>query len=121
MEFIGDLSQAAPRLVHAGLDRSGLSSARDQLVESLRALARAGIVHADLSVYNLLWWQGRLVVIDFPQAVEVTTNLEAPALLHRDLVNVATSLGRRGVALDVEAVFAQLLTDAFSGPYTAPP
>jgi hypothetical protein len=55
--------------------------------------------------------QGRLVVIDFPQAVDASENVEAPDLLHRDLENVGTWFGRRGVPLDVEAVFVDLLAD----------
>ena len=44
--------------------------ARGQLFESLRALSAERIVHGDLSAYNMLWWEGRLVIIDFPQAVD---------------------------------------------------
>jgi RIO kinase 1 len=113
MEFIGDLSSAAPRLVQARLDRPELASAWEQLVDSLRALTRAKVVHADLSVYNLLWWKGRLVVIDFPQAVDVTENPAGPDLLHRDLLNVATWFNRRGTAIDPDAVFTDLLAEMF--------
>ena len=74
MEFIGDESQAAPKLGQARLSGSELTSAWEQLLASLRALTAAGLVHADLSAYNLLWWEGQLVVIDLPQAVEFTTH-----------------------------------------------
>ena len=111
MEFIGSAEQAAPRLVDARLDRDGLREAWRQLVDSLRRLARDGIVHADLSVYNMLWWEGRLVLIDFPQAVDAAENAEAPDLLHRDLANVGGWFERRGVELDVEVVFVDLLAD----------
>jgi RIO kinase 1 len=75
----------------------------------------AGLVHADLSAYNLLWWQGRLVVIDLPQAVEFTTNPDAFELLHRDVANVGEWFSRRGVAVDVEAVYAELVSVAWFG------
>jgi RIO kinase 1 len=109
MEYIGDESQAAPRVVAARLDRSELDDAWRQLVDSLRCLTREGIVHGDLSVYNLLWWRGRVVLIDFPQAVDASTNADAPQLLHRDLENVGEWFGRRGVALDLEELFAELV------------
>jgi RIO kinase 1 len=109
MEFIGDDSQAAPRLVHAGLSYAGLVDARDQLLHNVERLTRAGVVHADLSVYNLLWWEDRLVLIDLPQAVDARTNASAPELLHRDLANVADWFGRRGAPIDAEAVFAELV------------
>ncbi|MFN2484224.1 MAG: RIO1 family regulatory kinase/ATPase [Candidatus Limnocylindria bacterium] len=113
MEYIGDLEQAAPRLVDARLEADLLPSAFAQLVDSLRALTSAGVVHADLSVYNLLWWRDRLVMIDFPQAVTVTENPDALDLLHRDIANVCTWFGRRGVACDPGAIFAELLPLAF--------
>ena len=64
---------------------------------------------ADLSAYNLLWWRGRAVIIDLPQAVEFISNADAPELLHRDLTNVANWFARNGVAVDVEAVFGELI------------
>jgi len=109
MEFIGDVDAAAPRLAQAQLSASELASAWDQLVESLRSLTSAGLVHADLSAYNLLWWRDRLVVIDLPQAVEFTTNADAPELLHRDLVNVTAWFDRRGLTVDVERLFGELI------------
>ena len=113
MEFIGDDSQAAPKLGQARLSQEELSSAWDQLLASLRALTSAGLVHADLSAYNLLWWQGRLVLIDLPQAVEFTTNTDAYDLLHRDLANVGEWFNRHGAEVDVEAVYAELLALAW--------
>jgi RIO kinase 1 len=109
MEFIGDESQAAPKLVQARLSGSEVASAWEQLLASLRALTDGGLVHADLSAYNLLWWEGRLVVIDLPQAVEFTTNTDAYELLHRDVANVGEWFTRHGANVDVEAVYAELV------------
>jgi RIO kinase 1 len=109
MEFIGDDVQAAPKLGQARLSRAEMASAWEQLLASLEALTVAGVVHADLSAYNLLWWDGRLVVIDLPQAVEFTTNTDAYDLLHRDVANVGEWFNRHGHAVDVEAVYAELL------------
>jgi RIO kinase 1 len=113
MEFIGSELQSAPRLVQARLEPAELASAWSQLADGLRALTRAGVVHADLSVYNLLWWEGRMVIIDFPQAVDVTMNPVAPDLLHRDLNNVVAWFNRRGFVIDAEAVFADLLGEMY--------
>ena len=110
MEFIGDDSQAAPKLVQARLSADDLASAWRQVVANLRALTDAGLVHADLSPYNLLWWEGRVILIDLPQAVEFSTNADAYELLHRDVANVGTWFNRHGVPVDVEATYADLLT-----------
>jgi RIO kinase 1 len=113
MAFIGDESQAAPKLSQARLSADELPSAWEQLLASLRALTSEGLVHADLSAYNLLWWEGRLVVIDLPQAVEFVTNSDAYELLHRDVANVGDWFTRHGLPVDVEAVYAELVALAW--------
>ena len=113
MEFIGDEERAAQKLAQARLSTDELASAWQQLLGSLQSLTIAGLVHADLSAYNLLWWQGRLVLIDLPQAVEFTTNADAYDLLHRDVANVGDWFGRHGLTVDVEATYAELLALAF--------
>jgi RIO kinase 1 len=109
MEFIGDASSAAPRLAQARLDTDAVAQAWTQLLDSLRAMTAAGIVHADLSVYNMLWWEGRLVIIDLPQAIEFSSNPDAYTILHRDLTNVATWFARRGLDVEVEELYAELV------------
>jgi len=112
MQFLGDAERAAPRLVDARLGVSEISRARDQLVENLRRLVGAGFVHADLSAYNLLWWEDDVWLIDFPQAVDVTTNPHAFDYLHRDLANVGSWFVRHGAAFEVDVLFAELVAIA---------
>lgn len=109
MQYVGDRTQGAPRLVHARLDRTATERAATLLVGELHRMVGAGVVHADLSVFNLLWWDDRLWVIDVPQAVDIGTNLGAFDLLHRDVTNVATWFRARGVRFDADAVFADLV------------
>jgi RIO kinase 1 len=109
MEFIGDREQAAPRLVSAHLTAAELASARDQAIDSLAAMSSAGVVHGDLSPYNVLWWKGRLVVIDFPQAVDATSNPESANLLYRDVANLAGWFDRQRVPIDVDVLYGELL------------
>lgn len=74
---------------------------------------RASTVHADLSVYNVLWFEDRPWVIDLPQAVDVSAHGQALELLRRDLGNVAPWFERRGAAFDADAVFLDLLPMAY--------
>jgi len=113
MQLLGDESGAAPRLVNARLSSEQVDRAYGQLLEELAALARAGLVHADLSPFNVLWWRERLWLIDFPQAVDLVSNPHGFDLLHRDVVRMCTWFQRQGVACDPEEVFAGLLADAF--------
>ena len=113
MQYIGDRTAAAPRLVHAGLDRPRLERAASQLVENLRRMVAAGVVHADLSVYNLLWWDEVLWIIDLPQAVDSVANSHAFDFLHRDLANVAEWFRARGLDFDPDALLSELVASAF--------
>ena len=109
MEFIGERDQAAPRLASAQLSGAEVRSARDQLTHTLRAMSSVAVVHGDLSSYNILWWQGRLVLIDFPQAVDARTNVHAPDLLQRDVNNVAEWFGRQRTPIDADELYGDLL------------
>jgi RIO kinase 1 len=113
MQFIGDAPVAAPRLISARLDAGEARRAYAQVVDDLTSLTRAGLVHADLSPYNLLWWRDRVWMIDFPQAVDLVLNPHGFDLLHHDVTTLCTWFARRGVACDGEALFASLLAEAF--------
>ena len=113
MQLLGDEDGAAPRLVNARLTTDELAGAYDQLLRELSALTRASLVHADLSPFNVLWWQDRLWLIDFPQAVDLINNPHGFDMLHHDVVTMCTWFARRGVDADGEAVFAELLAEAF--------
>ena len=100
MEYVGDEETAAPRLSDIRLDPEEAADAFEQSVEFARRLRELGKVHGDLSTYNLLWWRGSVVAIDFPQLVEMAENGDAAALLERDIRNLCRSFRRLGVRAD---------------------
>ncbi len=110
LEYIGNWERAAPQLRAARLSSSELRDAFDQLIVGLRGITAAGYAHGDLSAYNLLWWEGRLVFIDFPQAVDLAANLRGIDFLHRDVINVCEWFAGRGLDIDAEEVFADALS-----------
>ena len=113
LEFIGDGSEAAPRLAQVRQDTADLPDLWQQLVEALHTMAIAGFAHGDLSAYNLLVQDGRLVIIDLPQIVDVVANPQGSQFLARDANNVATWFTSHGVAVaDGEALAADLLRSA---------
>ena len=113
MQMLGDDGVAAPRLVTARLDDAELERAWGQFVDDIGALTQAGIVHADLSPYNVLWWRERLWFIDFPQAVDLVGNPHGFDLLHHDVTTMCTWFARQGLTCDGEKLYAELLTSAF--------
>jgi len=73
MSLVGDLKQglAAPRLKDARLAEEEAQSAYGQCLRIMRRLyQQCHLVHADFSEYNLLWFQGKIHVIDVSQSVE---------------------------------------------------
>lgn len=99
MEFIGDrLGTAAPRLAQLRSQDADLDDLWEQLGRSLSLLARDGYAHGDLSAYNILVHQGRLVVIDVPQIVDVIANPRGRSFLERDVRNVGAWFVSRGLA-----------------------
>jgi RIO kinase 1 len=98
LEFIGTQDgTAAPRLADTRPDRSELVSLWDQLVQALLDMAELGLAHGDLSAFNLLVHDGRLIMIDLPQVVDLIANPRGAQFLDRDAANVARWFGARGL------------------------
>ncbi len=109
LEYLGDRDGAAPQLRSARLDRAAIEGAYEQLVDGLSIMVSEGIVHGDLSAYNLLWWDERLWFIDFPQAVDLAANPQGVGYLHHDVTNISRWFTSRGYEVDGEELFARLL------------
>jgi RIO kinase 1 len=99
LEFIGSADGiAAARLAETRPDPAELAGLWDQLVQALVALARDGLAHGDLSAYNLLVHDGRLVIIDLPQVVDVIANPRGAYYLTRDAENVGRWFAAHGLS-----------------------
>lgn len=114
MEFIGSPDGvAAPRLAQTHPDRAEGISLYRQLAATLGVLADIGLAHGDLSAYNILVHEGRLVLIDVPQAVDIVGNPQGFTYLRRDCDNICTWFDSRGVpGVDADALYDDLLTRA---------
>lgn len=86
MEYIGDDTMPAPLLRNVTLENP--QAVLNDVVANLRAMRKATLVHADLSEYNLLYWDGTVVVIDVGQAVPLDHPMAAE-WFQRDLNNIA--------------------------------
>ncbi|WP_323096606.1 serine protein kinase RIO [Intrasporangium sp. YIM S08009] len=119
MEFIGSPDgQAAPRLAQTRPDPELLPALFEQLREAMLRLAELGWAHGDLSPYNvLLEGEGeasRLVLIDWPQVVDVIGNPHGPEFLERDARNMGDWFTRRGFEVDHGLLFGDLMAAATS-------
>jgi len=95
MELIRDHSgEPAPRLVDLAFSTSEATEVFQVVLREVVKMLCAGIVHADLSDFNVLMGVDGPVLIDFPQVVDPAHNGNARRLLLRDLKNLTGSLGR---------------------------
>jgi len=88
MEYVGDDQDPAPVLVGVTLDGDEAKGIYQRLLENVDLFLANNRVHADLSAYNVLYSNGRGVIIDFPQAVDPRYNADAFDLLIRDIKNL---------------------------------
>jgi RIO kinase 1 len=117
LEFIGDADgTAAPRLAETRPGDKLLASLWEQFVAMLDTLARHGLAHGDLSPYNLLVHEGRLVMIDLPQVVDVIAHPTGRDYLDRDARNVANWFAARGLPVaDPDALALRVAEQAGLG------
>lgn len=104
MTYVGDLEVAAPMLQHAQVPPDLAEPLFRRLLGEIQLWLECGRVHADLSPFNVLYWEGAATVIDFPQAVDPETNGNARELLTRDVANICRYFARHGIRADAEAV-----------------
>ena len=113
MEFVTADGFGAPRLAQTRPGRPLLESYFEQLRAAMAELARHGLVHGDLSAYNILAAGERLVIIDLPQMVDLVGNPQAMDFLLRDCANVCAWFRARGLGVDEHDLYGELLAHAF--------
>ena len=95
MELVTDAEgNAAPRLNDLILTPEQARDIHRSLIREVVRMLCAGVVHADLSEYNVLLGHDGPVIIDLPQAVDAAGNAHAAGMLERDVANITSYLGR---------------------------
>jgi RIO kinase 1 len=100
MEYIGDDTMPAPLLIDVALEHSEAHQLFDRMIWNIETMLRGGCVHGDLSPYNVLYWEGDLRIIDFPQVVNPQENPDARAIFRRDVERICHYFSRFGVQAD---------------------
>ena len=95
MELIcNDDGEPAPRLADVNLYQDEAEEIFFILLRAVQRMLCAGVVHGDLSDFNILLTRQGPVIIDFPQAVDPAHNRNARRLLIRDVRNLSSFLAR---------------------------
>ena len=100
MELVADLEgNAAPRLNDVSFTEAEALAHHHTLIGEVVRMLCAGVVHGDLSEFNILVGADGPVIIDLPQAVDAAGNNHAQAMLARDVNNLRMYFGQFAPAL----------------------
>jgi RIO kinase 1 len=108
MTYHGDRAMPAPTLNSVALEDEEAERLFREALRNVELMLRLDLVHGDLSAYNMLYWEGEITIIDFPQVVNLQTNPRAHLILERDIRRTCEYFAAQGVDCDPEAMTADL-------------
>ncbi len=114
MAYVGDEFGPAPTLSEVRLDAEEAPRLFERVMANVALMLDHHLIHGDLSAYNILYWHGRLFIIDFPQMVMARHNPHAYHILRRDMTRVCEYFEKLGVTAAADPV---ALTDALWESY----
>lgn len=109
MEFIGEDTEASPRISDIQLDKDEAEDAFRQSLKILEKIVSIGRIHGDLSTYNLLLHNGRVIVIDFPQVINIMSNTSSKEILKRDIESLCKSFKKHRIDSDPERIYRNMV------------
>lgn len=108
MDFVGAGQIAAPTLNTIQLETTQAERMFKDVLRNLRLMLQHGLIHGDLSAFNLLYNGERAVFIDFPQVTDIASNTNARFILQRDITRVCEYFMQQGVTCDPAALTEEL-------------
>ncbi len=100
MGYLGDEENPAPALSEISLDFTEARPLFQRTLHNIELMLANNRIHADLSAYNILYWEGAITLIDFPQAINPDENTNAYRIFTRDVTRVCEYFARQGVRSD---------------------
>lgn len=97
MSYIGDKDLAAPVLHSVRLNIKEARRHYDRVLHNIELMLAHQRIHGDLSAFNILYWEGEITLIDFPQAIDPNVNRNAFRIFERDIMRVCEYFARQGV------------------------
>jgi RIO kinase 1 len=110
MDYIGDFEMPAPTLNTVRLDSAEVLPLFERVVHNIDLLLSNERIHGDLSAYNILYWDGDITLIDFPQVVQPESNPAAWTIFLRDVTRICQYFASQGLRRDARKLAADLWT-----------
>ena len=108
MGFIGDELLAAPTLNTVRLKRGEAKPLFERILHNVALMLDNDIVHADFSAYNILYWQGEITLIDFPQVISPRRHRSGYQIFSRDMTRLCEYFNHQGLRTDPARLAADL-------------
>lgn len=108
MEYIGGAVLPAPTLNEVDLAPEEVQPLFDRCIHNLELMLAHDRIHGDYSAYNILYWEGALTVIDFPQVVNPKDNPNAYMIFARDVQRICDYFKTQGVQHDARLIAERL-------------
>jgi RIO kinase 1 len=108
MAYIGWDDLPAPTLNTVNLTKKEAQGALDRVIHNVEIMLANQRVHADLSAYNILYFEGEICLIDFPQAIDPGINRNAFAIFQRDISRLCEYFRSQGVPVDPHSLAEDL-------------
>lgn len=108
MDYIGDEHQPASTLNKVRLGEDEAEPLFEKAIRNIELMLQRDMIHGDLSPYNILYWQGDIALIDFPQVVNAEGNSQAAFILRRDIDRVCDYFIRQSVECSSADIFNKL-------------
>jgi RIO kinase 1 len=109
--YCGDQSRPAPTLSEIRLSTDEAGPHFGEVLRNIRLMLQLDLIHGDLSAYNILYWEGDITLIDFPQVSNSKSNPHAKFLLHRDITRVCQYFAAQGVDCDADDIYERTVRD----------
>ena len=97
MEYIGEGVLAAPTLNSIDLEPWEARELLERVLRNIEVLLSHNRIHGDLSAFNILYWDGKITLIDFPQVIDPVNHPLAYRLFRRDVQRVCEYFAGQGV------------------------
>ena len=110
MEYIGGSDMPAPTLNTINLHPDEAAPLFERVLHNVDLMLANQRVHGDLSAFNVLYWEGQIKVIDFPQAVNPHRNRNAYLIFKRDIRRLCEYFARQGVISNARQIAAEMWT-----------
>jgi RIO kinase 1 len=115
MGYVGAEGLPAQALNDVRLDRDEAETLFAVALRNIELMLQHDMIHGDLSAYNILYWEGEITLIDFPQVTNVLVNSNAWPILERDVQRVCDYFARQGVDSHPRRI-AQQLWETYAVP-----